>query len=88
MLETTTGVDTMSEDDPGAEDTEGNAGLVRYISRVELTATYDELRFTRLLEEIDAEYMFLSFKVSYSTFWSLNWEKIYHFARLWRENLS
>ena len=72
LLETTTGVDTISEDDPGAEDTEGNEDLVRYISSVELTATYDELRFPRLLEEIDAEYMVLSFKVRYSTFWSLN----------------
>ena len=50
LFETTTGVDTISEDDPGAEDTEGNADLVRYISRVELTATDDELRFPRLLE--------------------------------------
>ena len=72
LLETTTGVDTISEDDPGAEDTEGNADLVRYIPRVELTATDDELRFPRLLEGIDAGYMVFSFKVRYSTFWSLN----------------
>ena len=34
LLETTTDVDTISEDDPGVEDTEGNEDLVRYISRV------------------------------------------------------
>ena len=52
LLETTTGVDTISEDDPGAEDTEGNADLVRYIPRVDLLLLMMSYVFLGCLKEL------------------------------------